>query len=247
MSRGAPPVFVKVRLCPSDVEAAFVSGKVRLEGVALMTGHAYATSARTAARMGPFAGYVENKEPTLRVLQQHRAAAAHIDEELAPTELLSAAQQSWDTAVELAEQYGVRNSQASVLAPTGCLVGGSLIPTERGLVRLRSLGDVDGDTWQLLEIDVQTDEGPQAAAQFFERAIAIHEGLCKKEPGNREYKMELAQFYDDMAILLVDKNLKVLARLADRHYVLERGRVCWSGDSRALGKDYEAIRRVVGL
>jgi branched-chain amino acid transport system ATP-binding protein len=49
------------------------------------------------------------------------------------------------------------------------------------------------------------------------------------------------------SILLVDKNLKVLARLADRHYVLERGRVCWSGDSRALGKDYEAIRRVVGL
>jgi branched-chain amino acid transport system ATP-binding protein len=49
------------------------------------------------------------------------------------------------------------------------------------------------------------------------------------------------------SILLVDKNLKVLARLADRHYVLERGRVRWSGDSRALGKDYEAIRRVVGL
>ena len=49
------------------------------------------------------------------------------------------------------------------------------------------------------------------------------------------------------SILLVDKNLKVLARLADRHYVLERGRVRWSGDSRALGSEYEAIRRVVGL
>jgi branched-chain amino acid transport system ATP-binding protein len=49
------------------------------------------------------------------------------------------------------------------------------------------------------------------------------------------------------SILLVDKNLKVLARLADRHYVLERGRVRWSGDSRALGNEYEAIRRVVGL
>jgi ribonucleoside-diphosphate reductase alpha chain len=134
---------------------------------ALMTGHAYSTSARTAARMGPFAGYVENREPTLKVLQQHRAAAADIDEELVPTELLSAAQESWDTAVELAEQYGVRNSQATVLAPTGCLVGGSLVPTERGLVRLRSLGDVDGETWQPLSIDVQTDEGPQAAAQFF--------------------------------------------------------------------------------
>ncbi len=43
------------------------------------------------------------------------------------------------------------------------------------------------------------------AAQLYERAIAIHEGLCKKEPGNREYKMELAQFYDNMAILLLNE------------------------------------------
>ena len=49
------------------------------------------------------------------------------------------------------------------------------------------------------------------------------------------------------SILIVDKNLKVLARLADRHYVLERGRVRWSGDSQALGSDYEAIRRFVGV
>ena len=49
------------------------------------------------------------------------------------------------------------------------------------------------------------------------------------------------------SILIVDKNLKILARLADRHYVLERGRVRWSGDSRALGSEYEAIRRFVGL
>ena len=49
------------------------------------------------------------------------------------------------------------------------------------------------------------------------------------------------------SILLVDKNVKILARLADRHYVLERGRVRWSGDSTALGNEYEAIRRFVGL
>ena len=49
------------------------------------------------------------------------------------------------------------------------------------------------------------------------------------------------------SILIVDKNLTVLARLADRHYVLERGRVRWSGDSGALGSDYETIRRFVGL
>jgi ribonucleoside-diphosphate reductase alpha chain len=88
---------------------------------ALLTGHAYATSARTAARMGPFAGFAENAEPTLGVLRMHRAAVAEVDEELVPTELLGAAQQAWDSAVEWGERYGVRNSQASVLAPTGTI------------------------------------------------------------------------------------------------------------------------------
>jgi len=88
---------------------------------ALMTGHAYATSARTAARMGPFAGYHENVEPMNNVLKMHRDAVAGIDEEQVPTELLSAAQEAWDLAVELGEQFGVRNSQASVLAPTGTI------------------------------------------------------------------------------------------------------------------------------
>jgi branched-chain amino acid transport system ATP-binding protein len=49
------------------------------------------------------------------------------------------------------------------------------------------------------------------------------------------------------SILIVDKNIRILAQLADRHYVLERGRVRWSGDSSALGRDYETIRRFVGL
>src|SRR5207237_6284913 len=119
----------------------------------------------------PFAGYVENREPTLKVLRQHRAAAADIDEELAPTDVLSAAQEAWDSAVELAEQYGVRNSQASVLAPTGCLVGGTLVPTERGLVRLRSLGDLDGAKWQDLDIAVQTDQGPKTATRFYVNGV----------------------------------------------------------------------------
>jgi ribonucleoside-diphosphate reductase alpha chain len=88
---------------------------------ALMTGHAYAVSARTAARMGPFAGYAENEEHMLRVLDQHRQAAAKIDEELVPSDLLGAAQQSWDEAREVAGTHGVRNSQASVLAPTGTI------------------------------------------------------------------------------------------------------------------------------
>ena len=88
---------------------------------ALMTGHAYTVSARTAGRMGPFAGYHKNQGPMLEVLRMHRAEVAKIDEELVPTDLLSAAQEAWDDAVETAERYGVRNSQATVLAPTGTI------------------------------------------------------------------------------------------------------------------------------
>ncbi|HEY8547814.1 MAG TPA: vitamin B12-dependent ribonucleotide reductase, partial [Acidimicrobiales bacterium] len=81
----------------------------------------YEVSARIASRMGPFAGFAENREHMLRVLQQHQQAAAQIDEELVEPELLGAAQESWDRACELAAQFGVRNSQASVLAPTGTI------------------------------------------------------------------------------------------------------------------------------
>ena len=88
---------------------------------ALMTGRAYATSARTSARMGPFAGYHADSEAMLNVLRMHRAEVAKIDEERVPPELLSAAQEAWDTAVEQGERHGVRNSQASVLAPTGTI------------------------------------------------------------------------------------------------------------------------------
>jgi ribonucleoside-diphosphate reductase alpha chain len=134
---------------------------------ALLTGHAYATSARTAARMGPFAGFHDNSEAMIKVLRMHQAEASRIDEEVVPPELLSAAQESWDEAVELAEQFGVRNSQASVLAPTGCLVGGTLLSTSRGLVRLHSLGDPQGAKWQDLGVQVATDEGPREATKFF--------------------------------------------------------------------------------
>src|SRR5205807_10414663 len=77
---------------------------------ALMTGHAYATSAKTAARMGPFAGYAEHEEHMLHVLPMHRAAAAEIDEEPVPPGLLGAAQQASANAVEWGEGCGVPTS-----------------------------------------------------------------------------------------------------------------------------------------
>jgi ribonucleoside-diphosphate reductase alpha chain len=120
---------------------------------ALMTGHAYAVSARTAARMGPFAGFHENAEPMVDVLRMHRAAVARIDETVVPTDLLTAAQEAWDEAVELAEVHGVRNSQATVLAPTGtisflmdCDTTG--IEPDLGLVKTKKL--VGGGTMSIV-------------------------------------------------------------------------------------------------
>jgi ribonucleoside-diphosphate reductase alpha chain len=88
---------------------------------ALMTGHAYATSAKTANKVGPFAGYSKDKDGMLRVIRKHRDAVSKIDASLVSEELLSAASAVWDDAVELSVRYGVRNSQASVLAPTGTI------------------------------------------------------------------------------------------------------------------------------
>jgi ribonucleoside-diphosphate reductase alpha chain len=88
---------------------------------ALMHGEAYAQSARLAAAMGPFAGYQKNAEPMLRVIDKHRQHAHMIDASLVPKELLQSAQSVWDDAYALAAQHGCRNSQVTVLAPTGTI------------------------------------------------------------------------------------------------------------------------------
>jgi ribonucleoside-diphosphate reductase alpha chain len=88
---------------------------------ALLTGHSYATSAKIAKRVGPFAGFRKDREGMLKVLRMHREEVSKIDAGLVSEELLSAAATAWDEAVELGEVYGVRNSQASVLAPTGTI------------------------------------------------------------------------------------------------------------------------------
>ena len=88
---------------------------------ALMTGEAYAQSARIAERMGPFGGYVRNREPMLDVIRMHRDSLRPIKEENVQPSLLRAAQESWDNALELGEKFGYRNSQVSVLAPTGTI------------------------------------------------------------------------------------------------------------------------------
>ncbi|MCS7255845.1 MAG: vitamin B12-dependent ribonucleotide reductase, partial [Thermomicrobium sp.] len=103
---------------------------------AIMTGEAYATSAEMAAVLGPFPAFPENREHMLRVIRNHRRAAydAHpeeyeglhiapqgLDPTHCPPDLLRAAREAWDRALELGERYGYRNAQATLLAPTGTI------------------------------------------------------------------------------------------------------------------------------
>ena len=89
---------------------------------ALMTGEAYAQSARIARdHGGPFSGYADNREPFLRVMRKHRSALKDINERHVPESFYQTATEVWDDVVELGEEYGYRNAQATVLAPTGTI------------------------------------------------------------------------------------------------------------------------------
>jgi ribonucleoside-diphosphate reductase alpha chain len=89
---------------------------------ALMTGRAYRKSAEIAQRMGPFAGYRPNAAAMIGVIAKHRAAVGNIqDSHSVPEDLLTAARQAWDDALDKGELHGYRNAQATVLAPTGTI------------------------------------------------------------------------------------------------------------------------------
>jgi len=89
---------------------------------AVMTGEAYAQSAKVARdHGGPFSGFEVNREPFLRVMRKHRDAVSEINAKQVPADLYAGAKQAWDEAVELGEDFGYRNAQATVLAPTGTI------------------------------------------------------------------------------------------------------------------------------
>ena len=103
---------------------------------ALLSGEAYAQSARMAASLGTFVRYPENREAMLRVIRNHRRAAyaaapgdyerlstipVAIDQAACPPAFLAAARASWDRALELGEKHGYRNAQVTAIAPTGTI------------------------------------------------------------------------------------------------------------------------------
>ncbi len=103
---------------------------------AILTGEAYATSAEMSGVLGPFAGFDKNREHMLRVIRNHRRAAYNapaseyeglgvipvgIDQRLCPQDLLSAAKETWDRALATGDQFGFRNAQVTVVAPTGTI------------------------------------------------------------------------------------------------------------------------------
>jgi ribonucleoside-diphosphate reductase alpha chain len=87
----------------------------------ILSGESYSQSSRIAEKVGPFAGYEENREPFLRVIDKHRRSAYRINVRSLPADLAKAACDVWDEAYALGQEHGYRNAQISVLAPTGTI------------------------------------------------------------------------------------------------------------------------------
>ncbi len=177
---------------------------------AVMTGEAYAQSARVARdHGGPFAGYAQNREPFLRVMRKHRDAIKDINQKNVPADLYAGAKQSWDEAVELGEDFGYRNAQATVLAPTGTigfmmdcdttgvepdialvkykkLVGGGMMKIVNQTVpmALRKLGYTAAQVAEIIQyIDEQ--ETIEGAPHLLERDLPVFDCAFKASNGER--------------------------------------------------------------
>jgi ribonucleoside-diphosphate reductase alpha chain len=99
-------------------EACGLAGAI----TSLMCGEAYRYSAEIAAKMSPFAGYEVNREPMLRVIRKHKEASLKIDESSVDDKaLVNEARRAWDEAIKAGEEHGFRNSQVTVIAPTGTI------------------------------------------------------------------------------------------------------------------------------
>jgi len=197
MSRGVP--------YDSDAGRAYAAAIT-----ALMTGEAYAQSARIARdHGGPFAGYERNREPFMRVMRKHRDALRNISTALVPAEIFDGAQQSWDDAIEIGGEYGYRNAQATVLAPTGTigfmmdcdttgvepdialvkykkLVGGGMMKIVNGTVpaALTRLGYTDAQVKAIVDY-IDKNETIEGAPYVKEKDLPVFDCAFKPSKGQR--------------------------------------------------------------
>ncbi|HET8563018.1 MAG TPA: vitamin B12-dependent ribonucleotide reductase, partial [Candidatus Binatia bacterium] len=176
---------------------------------ALMSGEGYLQSARIAEATGAFAGFETNRQPMLRVLNKHRTHAYRISPSQVPLDLLTAAREAWDQACGEAEEHGVKNSQISVLAPTGTiafmmdcdttgvepdialikykkLVGGGLLKIVNNTVP-RALKRFGYDVRQIQEIMeyIEEHETIEGAPHIKDEDLAVFDCAFKPASGSR--------------------------------------------------------------
>ena len=176
---------------------------------ALMSGEGYLQSTRVAEATAAFAGFEVNRQPMLRVLNKHRSHAYKISPSHVPLDLLTAAREAWDQTCGEAEKYGVKNSQISVLAPTGTiafmmdcdttgvepdialvkykkLVGGGLLKIVNNTVP-RALKRLGYDVKQIQEIVEYIDEHEtiEGAPHIKDEDLAVFDCAFKPANGSR--------------------------------------------------------------
>ena len=181
---------------------------------ALMCGAAYRTSARIAERMGAFEAFDYNAEPTMNVMRKHRAAVDGIDLAYAPADMVAAAKVAWDEVIEKGEQTGLRNAQATVLAPTGTiafmmdcdttgvepdialvkykkLVGGGLMKLVNGTVQmaLEELG-YSSDAIGRINAHIDAMDTIEGAKDLKEEHLSIFDCAFKAANGERSIRPE---------------------------------------------------------
>src|ERR1700678_681514 len=174
-----------------------------------MTGEAYLQSARVAEQMGPFAGYAPNREPMLKVIERHKAAAYKLDPSYVPLDLLRAARESWDDALKVGTAAGYRNSQATVILPTGTihfmmdcdtagiepdialikykeLVGGGMLKIVNGTVprALKRVGYASKEVQEIVEY-LDENETIEGAPQLADAHLAVFDCAFKPRAGAR--------------------------------------------------------------
>jgi ribonucleoside-diphosphate reductase alpha chain len=179
---------------------------------ALMCGQAYKQSALIAKEQGPFRGFDKNREPMLRVMKMHGLAADKIDDKLVPSDLLTAARKVWDDAYAVGREHGFRNSQATVLAPTGTigfmmdcdttgvepdialvkykkLVGGGLLKIVNNTVplALKKLGYIDEQIEHIIAY-IDKNDTIEGAPHLKEEHLPVFD--CAFKPANGERSIQ---------------------------------------------------------